>query len=277
MLRIYQYKPEDYVKTLNKNIGVCEIQGDRAEQEDALVVNVDEKQIKGIEHLSSEQRKLIFEKTIKKMQDQCGDERNQGSTVCTVITWIDSERVLTSCTAYVGDSSAYLVIIENDKVVIAKRLNLNLHNPPSGHLFHQFYSLALNRAIGDRSFEEVGLSHEPEIDEFKIKLPDNSRAFIIVACDGLVEADILDTQDIGSFVAKEALQTPEKIAAELAVLAYGLGSHDNISVAVIEMDPKKKGPVSASVFDGHGGNRVSTALAKHFYPVLGSEIKSLKQ
>lgn len=282
----YKFNPQDYVKLAHPKIGFCEIQGNRDDQEDVLDAT---ESLAGIEKIPSNDIKILYKNTISKIQERHGNEPNQGSTLCSVTAWIDSKKILNSHTAYVGDSSGYLVVLnEKNEVANTVRLNKNLHNPYYGRLIlmdpngfsvfsrqHDMYvlakgALALQRSIGDTAYEVVGLSHEPEIDEFKVAIPSTHKAYIIVACDGLTEGR-LDLKDVGTIVAKNSSNPPDVIAKELVLSAYHHGSNDNISVAVMLVDSEK--PIAVSVYDGHGGKKVSQAISKAFYPELQTQIR----
>ncbi|MHB1948936.1 MAG: PP2C family serine/threonine-protein phosphatase [Gammaproteobacteria bacterium] len=285
-IKSYQFKPDDYVRLAHQKIGFCEIQGNREAQEDVLDAIDD---LAGIKSMPAKDIKAIYKKTIFNMQEKHGNESDQGSTLCSVVAWIDSERTLNSYTAYVGDSSSYLIVLnEKNEVVSYTRLNKKLHNPDEGRLIltdplgFPVYSirydmvvlargaLALNRSIGDTAYEVVGLSHEPEIDEFKISIAPMHKAYVVVACDGLTEGN-LNLNDIGEIVAKNSSSSSEIIARELVMAAYDRGSNDNISVSVMLIDSEQ--PISAMVCDGHGGKKVSQAVGKAFYPELKSQIR----
>lgn len=270
MLRVYPFKPNDYIKKIDNSIGFCEIQGDRFSQEDALIASTME--INGIESLTLKKREALLKKTFQSLQEKYGNHLSQGSTACVVFAWVKDNRLLTSTVAYIGDSSAYLILLKKNKLPLVQRLNKQLHNQPEGRLYNIWGSLSLNRAIGDRNFEPVGLTHEPEIDEWETPLPTDTQVFLVVACDGLVESQVLNELQIGEIVASHAEKSPEEIAKQLVLTAYGLGSTDNISVAVVSKPNAK--PISVGVFDGHGGSVVSKALSNHFYPTLQNLIST---
>jgi len=282
--RIYKFQhPTDYVKLINQETGVAEIQGDRSTQEDVLKLSSNH--IEEFKKLSPEERTQALEETVAEMQNKYGNINGQGSTLCHINAWFDQENRLHTYTTYVGDSSAYLVIL-NDKneVFSAERLNKHLHNPPNDQRLSlddpgvnpfetnmAFSStLALNRTIGDREFESVGLSHAPNIEMKITPIPTTFKTYVLLACDGLTEGSC-NLKVISDTIAKNSHLSPDKMAEKLVLLAYQYGSNDNISIAVMKLG----NAISASIFDGHGGNKVSMDLGKYFYPTLEQKIQSI--
>lgn len=279
----YFYKTDYCRSYLSKNleIGACEIKGSRPTQEDYLAVSVN--QVKDFHKLSFDAQEIALKITFEKMQQNHGDYIEEGSTACIATAWIDDQKqMLHVTTANLGDSSAYIVILNSDhRIQTAKRLN-TFHKPTddseykrikeeNGDVFFGRLNgiLALSRAFGDKKHENKGISHMPDISPFEQKLSEGQQAYVIVACDGL---DNIKETEIGTILSKHWKKSPSTIANYLVRNAFANGSTDNISAAVI---PVNKIPVSAAIFDGHGGSNVSNNLGKYFYPALQKEIQSV--
>jgi hypothetical protein len=96
---------------------------------------------------------------------------------------------------------------------------------------------------------------------------------VITACDGLTERTGKSKEDHENYLLEklQAISKPGnldevKLAEQLANNAIEDGSTDNVSVAVMTLDPNK--PFLVGVFDGHGGNEVSHDLAHQFCPTF---------
>ena len=287
--------PRDYVDLHREGgvkIGMCEIQGHRPSQEDSLQVAV--VKIQEFPELSHEAREQVLRDTFDQLQNKYGKYGAVGSTGCVVTAWVDEDATLQVATASLGDSAAYLVVVNDDSNVVVQALQLNeLHNPdprlnaseyarvakiaipstsyPQGHL-RLNGALAVSRAFGDTSFERYGLLHTPEVTQETKALAPHQRAFIVLACDGLTEDNSLTLEQIANSINRLYKSTPvDRMASFLVNTALANGSYDNISAAVFEVG---KTPQSAVIFDGHNGAQVSQALGKHFYPLFEKNIKT---
>lgn len=292
--RIENYQPtaEDYIETVflaDKEIAArAEIQGQLAYQEDFILIATQE--VKNFKFLSHSNRKKVLEETFIQLQAQCGQEFSVGSTGCLVIGWIDDKNKLQLYTANLGDSSAFLVILTEQHLVSSERLN-ELHNPEPGNAEYKRLislgqkpinygvwriatGLAVSRAFGDMDSEEFGLSHLADILHCQKILKKNERAMVVVACDGLADATLLDAEQIGQIIFKNQTKNPTDVCVDLVNAAFQLGSRDNISVAVFEPIAT---PISAVVFDGHGGDQVAKALGEHCYSVLQEVLQKIKK
>ncbi|VEG91123.1 PP2C family serine/threonine-protein phosphatase [Legionella spiritensis] len=257
--------------------GVCEIKGWRETQEDVLIVETDNL-ITSFTGLSKEQQTEALLAAFAKMQTYHGQYPMQGSTACVATAWLDEEKCINVVTAGLGDSTAFLIVLDaRGELDYSDRLN-RLHKATdraetdyikraggSVSRYRLGGILAISRAIGDTALP--GINHTPEIYFRKRKLPDDGVAFLVVACDGLEEG--LSRQDIFNYIQENHDVPVEHLAERLAQKAYEAGSRDNISVAVAPVSIK---PVSVAVFDGHGGADVSKALGDRFYPVFKKEI-----
>lgn len=290
MIKGYSWQSHDYVEAISeknsKNIiaGKCEIQGLRDEQQDVLVVNTVD--VQAIKKLSKKSRYYAERKTVESLQKRYGQSHTMGSTLCVATGWMEKShshyQLHVSCTN-VGDSTAFVVIVNRDtaKCRLSKLIH-PLHTPenelsrlkkwgippkvfPGASGLRLQTGLAVSRAMGDRDSEWAGLIHTPNHISFQRSVRHHEQAFLIVACDGLTEFNVLNEVSIGEIVAESSKLSPEKIAVRLVDEAYQRGSQDNISVAVTILNER---PISLAVFDGHGGHRVAVNLARHFYPVL---------
>lgn len=105
-------------------VGTCEKQGKRDNQEDALIAFV----LANYKDASPAQRNLALKNTMARIQKECGQQAKCGSTACGAIAWRESNNVHID-TSNLGDSTAF-VVVTNKKTQQAKIRRLNkLHNP----------------------------------------------------------------------------------------------------------------------------------------------------
>jgi serine/threonine protein phosphatase PrpC len=291
----------DYKKAYKEKgvtAGVAEIQGHRSTQEDRVELAV--VKIEKFPNLSIADQEKTLRETFAEIQQTCGDHGSQGSTGCVTTAWLDDSGKVVASTGNLGDSTSFLIVIdEKTNTVASTKLLNNLHSPdpnknPNEYarvmelarkngnrpfkegLWRLGSGLAMSRSIGDKESLEAGLLHEPEITHTEFKLLEGQKAYIVVACDGLTEENddnkpALTLTDIGNIVnegRKHGLNFKD-IADKLIRTAFNNGSEDNISAAVY---PVTKTPTSAVVFDGHGGDKVSNAAANCFYRCLEKKI-----
>lgn len=280
---INEYNPhnQDYVKQ-SAGIDFCEIQGDRKTQQDAMGSITDQKFLSYFTQLDTKTKATIFNETVKQLQSQKyeGDINNlSGSTLCSAIAWKDKENKIHIDCLNIGDSAAYIIILDNnDKPVMVQRLN-SLHNPDPKKNQNEYNrvrkeyknklaicnetyrlnsELALSRAIGDNFYLNYGLSHEAESHYESIHLKNGQEAYLLVACDGL---DNLSRKKIGKCVSKNTKD--KNLAFALVKKAYEKGSGDNISAAIFNIKQEAK---AVFVADGHGdhGDIISNHIAANF-------------
>src|SRR5579883_488267 len=176
-------------------IGFAELHGLRYAQEDRIAFGA----IAGFEKLSESKRSLALQQTIATLADiaaQSGMD-HIGSTLCATVLFNNH-----IYTANVGDSAAYLVVLDQENYISQfKRLNIALHHPTEPAettrlqlegkdqfiRFDRLKNLAVSRAIGDTALVPYGLSHTADTYHDQVRLPPNGKAFVIVACDGLTE------------------------------------------------------------------------------------------
>jgi serine/threonine protein phosphatase PrpC len=296
-----KFRANDYCVLSGENdikIGMCEITGRRLAQEDVLEYSTDVA-AQFVDLQETVVQKAI-EATFEELQNKYGQDEF-GTTACVTTAWIDAEDHLRIWNANVGDSAAWLVII-NEETKVSSVIELNaLHSPNpavnkeehdrvSSHAFQRgssgvwavgnpYSNISLTRAIGDNKLEGVGIIHVPEFTRHVQLADPQEKYFLITACDGLTESDVLTSEDIKAIVATHRRIPLHEIALKLVLAAYkeesdSVNSHDNISVAITAVT---KTPVSLAIFDGHGGISkvgvgVSFDLGKHFYPTLAKKI-----
>jgi len=280
----------------NISIGLCEVQGKRSEQEDFLKSII----LPDFSNMSVEQQNIVMAHTFTDMQNQYGvsaKAKTQGSTGCVATAWLNENNVAYIHTTNLGDSIALLVIVKSNEVLV-HQLNKILHHPDqeialaaSGNPAYKHRGadtiktdnrgtrldaglacrLELSRAFGDLDFEKAGLIHTPDMYFDKCVLSDGEKAFIVVACDGLVESmGLNDIQDIIQ-VNRNHIHEPQVLAQALICAAVNSGSNDNVSAAVFPIINKIA--VSAAIFDGHMGSDISFGIGENFYPALQKNIR----
>jgi serine/threonine protein phosphatase PrpC len=268
-------------------IGISSIQGKRPYQEDEVVFAV--KQVEAFSQLNNEEIKKALDATSKEMASHCAAQENskeEGTTACVAIARLAGNAVH-STIGNAGDSVAYLVILNESKgtpvVRVSKRLH-DIHNAEnakecqrvvnSGGAIIQPYgsnSLRLNgdlavlRTWGDTRHTSKGLSSELEVTSAETKLEPGEKAYLIVASDGLSDGMRID--DMAAVICRGQHEGPGALSSKLTQIALNNGSRDNISVCVVPIPPSGV-PVSAAVFDGHGGASISRCAREEFYATL---------
>ncbi len=208
--------------------------------------------------------------------------RNQGS--CFIANVILQGKIYT---ANLGDSTTFLVTIDEEQKKRAAKLLNSLHNTDNqdeckkvlerggyityaGHHPRVNGHLAVTRALGDtedRNWKgHPVISNEPET--IITEIPKKGISFLITACDGMTENNVLTKEKIAQIVVENRNKTPEQIAKILALSAY-TKSGDNIIVEVTKLSdiPDNK-IVYTGVFDGHGGDVISELVYQNFDPVF---------
>lgn len=180
----------------------------------------------------------IHSQLINKLKNQKYDD---GSTLCLAYIFYSNElnennqnkRKL--MTAHLGDARA--LILKNDGT--ARDLTVD-HKPTMRSEFdrvHQEFgnlnndridgTLAVARSIGD--FSVYGVGRELELNIFDLTETDK---YLIICCDGVF--DVLSNDEVASIV--QSAETPNEAAFQLRNSAYGIGSEDNISVIVVDIN-----------------------------------------
>lgn len=268
--------PSDFCATVQDKdkkveVGVAEVKWNRHTQEDAVAIAINEA-AQAISRLPSELRKIAHELTFEELNQSMGEP---GSTGVVATCWKEGKEAHVNV-ANAGDSGAYLVVVRNGKVIKSELLN-TLHRPdvPEEKARIEAHgatvwknrvnaSLAVSRAFGDKSYQSSGVIVNPEVKDIPPEmLEPGDKAYVIVACDGL---EALSIEEIGRIVAANSDKSPAEIANIL--VSNNVGTRrcsDNTSVVCI---PVSDIPISAGVFDGHGGDETSRQVALNFYKVL---------
>lgn len=274
----------DYVATQD-HIGLCETQGNREVQQDAIAVCTD---LAVLKTLAEKQAHAVIRQTFNVLQKQHGKHyAYAGAAGCAAIAWRDTEQSLLHVyTGNLGDCAAYLILLDHEGKLIqdakrrpwSRRLN-PLHNVTlemPGSLqspgdVPRRAGLNLAKGFGDQEAVAQGFSHHPSLTHTKLDIEKGYRAFIVVACDGLTENEVLNQYLIGGIVSSGVKEgyNEEAIAEELVTVAFMDGSEDNVSACVFEITDKV---TAAAVFDGHGKNaeKLTQLLARDFFPTLQS-------
>lgn len=214
---------------------------------------------------------------------------NDGTTAITTV--YDHQGNL--ITALLGDAAAFAVAYdEKGKIAKLFRLNAKTHKPDNveektrieacGGFVSQSRvngNLAISRAIGDSYLKSSGVTSEASIDT--VRMIGHAKIHIILTCDGFTDAagHQQDKEAHEAYLLKgiekfnSTGSTPEKDLAEaLAKTAIADGSTDNVSVA-IQTITHDTPPFLLGVYDGHGGARASTFVARE----MGGLFKKLCQ
>jgi serine/threonine protein phosphatase PrpC len=262
---------------LTAKMGATELWGRRSTQEDRIIACL----LPEFSGVTQTDAKYVLVKTPEILQQIMTKHRlglHQGSTLCSTV--INGNTVFTTS---VGDSTAFSCVINKEGKTKLKLLNRVIHHPAAGRLvkLKTGSSLAVSRAIGDVHFEEVGLTHDADFYLDKIEIPSGGKAFVINACDGLMdEYWRMSIKEIEMIIKKSHKKHPHITPLELSFLlaeeAYKRGSTDNISVMVTPIHPKESTPRLMVVLDGHGGDEVSETLSQLYVPVLQNQLLLIK-
>lgn len=294
----YEFANGDYIKRVS-GVGLCSIKGRREiDQQDALAAcKVD---ISSIQELSSIARAQVLTKTVAHMQENYAHTAwLGGTTLCSAITWFDENNIANVTVTNIGDSAAYLLVIDCNNMCRVTQLNkLHSTNPqvneeeykrfekaidcrvcPKPHSLetyadYRFGGLNLTRSIGDRSTKGIkgmgnnSLAYVPDINQAQYQLDTQELGFVLVVSDGVLESLDLNSVAISKLINRE--MTVDQMASAFVVRAHSLGSNDHISAVVIPFGK------SALVADGHGekGEVVANAIAENFYPVLQNTLNA---
>lgn len=254
-------------------IGVTELWGRRSTQEDRIIACL----LPEFVGVTQADAKLVLTDTPHILQQILTKHHvglHQGSTLCA--TLMRGNNVYTT---NIGDSTAFSCVIDKFGKTKLKLLNPILHRPIGGRLIKlkTGSSLAVSRALGDLQFEEEGLKHDADFYVDKIDIPVGSKAFVINACDGLMdEYWKMSMKELEAFIKKihkkHTHLEPDIFSLMLAEEAYKRGSTDNISVMVTPIHPKDTKPKLMVILDGHGGDEVSEILSQLYLPVLQHQL-----
>lgn len=297
-LNIEGYRPVagDYLKIdENTKAGIVGIKGKKRSQEDVVAVKFLNKFVQ----LSIEDQKNALTSACAKMQEDYGKASKSGTTAAIATAWLEGNQLHVNST-HLGDSEAHLVIVDTNGVVKTESLTKVLHKPTvpeeaarlvkinanapddprrvimGGRVIDTDTGIGLtvSRSFGDSRILYDPTDQEPDISTYQFTLKEGQKAFIVVACDGLMEhSKERNSIDIANLVYQHQ-QNPEAAAQALANAAYNdAQSRDNISAVVMPITSSV--PVSAAVFDGHGGPELANEFGKNFYRVLENTIENI--
>jgi serine/threonine protein phosphatase PrpC len=233
-------------------------------------------------------RAQVLTKAVAQMQESYGAKAWEGgTTLCAVNTWCDDDGMANVDVTNVGDSAAYLLVIDAENKCHVTPLNkLHSTNPEinreeHGYVAddisydplcgHRFGALNVTRTIGDCGVavkERYVLSHIPDINRMQFKPHVGDINLVVVVSDGVWDTVDLNGSDISRLINHR--MTTDEIALKLVSHAYFLGSPDHSSAAVVPLGE------SALVGDGHGygGGVVARSVATNFHPVLQNTINT---
>ncbi len=279
-------------------LGICEVNGNslHRSQEDAIAYEAGESS-EQFSKLTAAEQEAVMKTTFASLQEKHGQVERPGSCACVATGYLRENRATIS-TSYVGDSVSFLIVLDqHGKLKRTQACNPNLHNldnpaevaairngtgrkqNPEVVLGQERLGfLNISRSLGDNKCSKFGLSHEPETTTVTYDIQAGDQVFMVVACDGVTEPfDEDDAEDgkvaiaaaekIGEIFAnafQEATPpSPERLAELIVDDALERYSKDNISAMVVPLH-LDAAPITAAVFDGHGGNQVSQALSDNF-------------
>lgn len=185
----------------------------------------------------------------------------------------------------VGDSTAFVVVVDakgrvkvtpinkthdtRDPVELARILKAGGTVDQQGYMNHY---VNMSRSMGD-FVAGKGHSGEPDVNFIDVTIPPGGKAFVINACDGLMEG-LGSIEMIRLIVEKCHHLPPEMIATYLVWNAIEGGSGDNITVQVTPMEPLSEIVKYLLTLDGHGGYKVAEFLEKNFHAAIIQQIEA---
>ncbi len=283
---------QDRFWTQDDLVSLFTLLGRRDAQEDRLAASTE---LTNFKSLSVYQKKSALLKTIAGMQQEHGQEKNIGTTLCGVIAWLEADQI--NITSFnVGDSSLYYIELDAAaNLVQFRRLNA-LHLPNESinkaeydrvDAYDELYEvdesknlrlggeLMISRSLGDRKYEKHGLSHEPEICFFSNTLQPGHVAYMLVASDGLDKIQEIIGKIISNTYKKSMPANISDLLEAIMVQRCQIdkkkgGPGDNTSAALFKINSVV---TSSIVLDGHAGEGwngafISDAIQKAFYPKL---------
>ncbi|MGQ3891957.1 PP2C family serine/threonine-protein phosphatase [Legionella sp. CNM-4043-24] len=273
----------------------AEFQGERDEQEDALLIEFFSEE--NMTPLGDSARLSADEighrlRTAFHVLQQMADK--QGGAVASTTIYNGDDRFIT---ATLGDSLSFAAVYDrNNTLLKVVRLNRRIHNlddvderrrvlaaggiiEGNRVLSANGMGLAVTRALGDKNFP--GVCADADIDIISMKeLADSCQCSIdeigcvrlIITCDGYSEPCPADTRAAHEAWLKTDLEEIQRhspvplsegdLAMALAKSALHKGSEDNVSVIVYTIKPNSTQAVLAGVFDGHASASIATMAAE---------------
>lgn len=297
----------DYEMLMEDDIGVCEVNGNSEyrRQEDAVMIDASYVSLHYM-RLPVEQRKTVTNKTFAELQqkiEKSSHISSAGSCACVATGLIENGTAKVS-TSYVGDSVAFLVVLnaegvlksitpcnpelhdgnnEMERFAIENGIQravgiIEKHDSGEGPL-RLDGRLAVTRALGDVSYDDKGISHLPQTTDVTSEVKQGDQVYMVVTCDGAMEyckgenSVASYAHDLGALIAKHHSLPPNKLATEIVDHALACGSADNITAMVV---PLKEGKaITAGVFDGHSGSAVADFLMKNFNDTFEKNVFSV--
>jgi serine/threonine protein phosphatase PrpC/serine/threonine protein kinase len=285
--------PSDHCKLLEGPVGAFEMQGVRIEQQDSYAVST--KIVTDYATLFSELLNYAVFNALDRLQkEKFSETYKSGAAVRAAFSWITEENakpVFNVMTGHVGDTSAFVLVVDDEKVVQFEQLTQphTVQGNKKNRLRVHRHSINMSRSIGDVYMEDGGLTHTPEVlsKPYTRPLEKNENAFLIVACDGLT--DFVTHQEIIEIVGRNQHHSPEVIAKALVDFAFSRSkkkSKDNITVLVSPARDSFKAENNVDVLsegaaivlaDGHGpdGAAVAKKVTKLFFGILRSILDDL--
>ncbi|MFA6408968.1 MAG: PP2C family protein-serine/threonine phosphatase [Gammaproteobacteria bacterium] len=209
----------------------------------------------------------ILERSFKRLQAETAEQEKEGkipkgfgSTACVAVSYKLPDGKAAVTVASLGDSSAYVVdnagghkltnehTLENPKELV--RCEQSKSPPVNGRVGGK---LAVSRALGDTSFEQGGLSHDPEIKTHVFNGPGK----LFMGCDRVCVDTSMKKEDVAEACRSEGnapKPTNEEIVSNLLKrpLTNPNGLDDDKTALLSNVSAKSAGMVYG-VFDGHGG------------------------
>lgn len=269
--------PHGYCAEATGIFGLSEIQGKRPSQEDVCVYNLDDRLIQ----LTGHEKETLLRAIIEDLVDDEEIKTFQQQGSCALLTIVDPKSNQVT-TAHLGDSTTFAMAYNSEgRPAYAHLVNQPLHNPTNkceseyikannGFVTNDRLNscLAISRAIGDMRFRNMGLNAKPDVATHDLSIPEGGFAYVVAACDGLTEYDVLDKEQILFLILSNKTLALSQQAKSLSDEALASGSTDNITVFVVPVIPEvTHTPIFTAIYDGHGGAKVSQ-LCKQKTPAL---------
>ncbi|STX29466.1 Protein phosphatase 2C [Legionella beliardensis] len=289
--------PENIVhQDSNHSFGYFEVQNAscRRTQEDALAWEILDKSVESLTPEEIGQRLWTTHCTLDERFLEQGYE--DGTTA--ISTVYDGKGNI--ITALLADAASFAAVYDdNDNLLGVVRLNSGTHKPTQAKEKQRIEevggtviwgrvngSLAVSRAIGDKSLKKAGVCSESTVDmtsindlanQFKVNREAIKKVQVINTCDGFTDGASEETKEAHEQFLQETLiktlntnkQLYEAdIARALVNEALENGSRDNITVAIQTITADTPAFL-LGVYDGHGGDKASIYVAEN----IGAEFR----
>lgn len=243
----------DLVTIGQTRLGTCSVMGTGVFQEDGISYDA----IPEFALLGKSEKDYVAAETFRRMQNQHGkDMIGIGSTMSVTTAWKqtnkDGGHSIEIQTANVGDSPAYIVIVNGNGNVTCEKLTTKNQG-----------------RIGDSMEAAVELSHNPDLEPHSYPVLNNERVFIVTGghamVHGLGDDAAREEEAISKIFIDHPDSTMDTIARELTKRSVAQGTQANVSCAVFEVSTTC---TSVNVNDGNGGREVSRPLTANVYPTM---------